>query len=188
MNWAILQKCERNCIGFPGLPWQSTINRAVENDRHLFIFFTNLKARNLKWSCWQGCFFLEGSEGGSAPCLSPRPWGLLATLGLPCLAAVSRSLCFLGVCAPMPKFPSSYMDIGHIGFSKTLTQCDLVFNLIASAKTLFLNKSHSQDLGLKLEHNLFGHTTQSTPEAVGNLTLSEVAITSWCTQHNTSTG
>lgn len=149
-------------------------------DIYLF-FFTKLETRNLKWSCWQGWFFLEGSEGRSAPCLSLRPWGLLATLGIPCLAAVSRSLCFLCVCAPMPKFPSSYMDIGHIGFSMTLTQCDLIFNLIASAETLFLNKSHSQDLGLGLEHILSGNKTQSTPEAAGNLTLSEVAITSWCT-------
>lgn len=76
---------------------------------------------------------------------------------------LSHAACFLCVCAPMSKFPSSYMDIGHIGFSMTLlTQCDLIFNLIASAKTLFLNKSHSQDLGLGLEHILFGHTTQST--------------------------
>lgn len=53
-----------------------------------------------------------------------------------------------------------------------------------SAKTPFLNKSCSEVLRLELEYMFWGDTSQLTTETIGNLKLSEVAITQPYTQCN----
>ena len=155
-------------------------------------FPTILEARNQKSRCWQGFFLLQVSEGGSAPCLSSRLWGLLAILGVHWCGGISPNLCFwcvspLCVCATMSQFPSSYKDISHIRFSMPLTQHDLIL-IWVHLQRLFSNKSHLWFLGLGFEYIIFGNITQPTTEAIGNLTLSEVAITSWCIAHTEGLG
>lgn len=75
---------------------------------------------------------------------------------LPC-SCLLQPLFSMCLCSPCPNFP----PLTWTSVILTLTQCDLIFNLIASAKTLFLNKSHSHDLGLGPEHILPGNTTPS---------------------------